>query len=157
MLHRSGGTSCNWGDTRTIFEQADVALVSRSYERIAPRSAALAVSFFTRLHETQPRLRRFFPFDDVDARAVAKELFELVVVQLRSGAQVSWLLERMGRRGLIEGIGAGDVNGIGVCLVAALAEFDASWTTETARAWTNVYEWASAAVRRGAETRRALR
>ena len=136
---------------------ADVALVTHSYERIAARSAALAVSFFARLHETQPRLRRFFPVDDPDARAVAKELFELVVVQLPSDSQVSWLLERMGRRGLLEGIGAGDVKGLGVCLLAALAEFDASWTPETARAWTNVYDWAAAAARRGAEMRRTLR
>ena len=132
----------------------DAALVSASYARVATRGAALTIAFFTRMHETLPRLRHLFPFDDLEKRAVAKELFDLVVGHLSSKSELAELLERMGRRGLLDRVDGKEVAELGVCLVQTLAYFDDGWTSETKEAWESVYTWAVAAAARGARVRR---
>ena len=135
----------------------DVAIVRDSYARIGPRGAALTVTFFARLTERVPRVRRFFPPDDKEKRVLAKDLFDLVVGHLESQLNVRWVLERMGRRGLLDTIAPSDVSAVGGCLLDALAELDESWSPATARAWSRVYDWAATAVVRGAELRRTIR
>jgi len=135
----------------------DVAIVRDSYGRIGPRGAALTIAFFGLLSDRVPRVRKFFPPDDKDKRAVAKDLFDLVVGHLESQLNVRWVLERMGRRGLLDTITPSDVSAVGGCLLDALAELDEAWSPATERAWSRVYDWAASAVVRGAELRRTIR
>jgi hemoglobin-like flavoprotein len=133
----------------------DVALVDASYRRLGTRGPAVSVAFFVRLHEAVPRLRRVFAHDEWEKRAVAKDLFDLVVGHLHAQSDLSALLERLGKRRLLDGVSAREVTAIGSCMLATLSEFDDAWSPEVERAWATIFVWASVAVRRGDRMRRS--
>jgi hemoglobin-like flavoprotein len=132
---------------------ADVALVAGSYRRVEDRGSAASVAFFTRVHEASPRLRRIFPHDDLDKRALAREMFDLVALHLDAQSELQSLLERMGRRGLLDGVSVHEVGAISAALLTTLREFDTAWSDDVERAWATVFAWVLAALRRGARVR----
>lgn len=139
-----------------VISAPHATLVSESFARVHPRASAFTVAFFSRLHAEVPRFRVVFPSKDAAKRALAKEVFDLVVASLHSGDELRQLLERMGRRGLLDGSSEREITAIGSCLLATLADFDVQWSDEIAYAWASIYRWAADAVRRGAVARRSI-
>ena len=135
-------------------DERDVARVRASYRRVEERSSAAAHAFFVRIQGGPLRVRRVFKQDDVDQRTLAKEVFDVVVGHLESPRELRSLLERMGRRGLVDAVSPSDIEAVGAALVATLREFDDEWSTDLARAWIAVWNWSVAAVRRGHAVRR---
>ena len=135
-------------------DDRDVARVIASYRRMEDRAAAAALTFFVRARRGSPRVRRIFRDDDPDQRTLAKGVFDVVVGHLDAPSELRALLERMGRRGLVDSVSPGDIDAIGESLVATLREFDDAWSPEVEAAWRAVYAWAVAAVRRGHGVRR---
>lgn len=136
-------------------DDRDVARVIASYRRIEDRAPAAALAFFVRVQRGSTRVRRAFRSDDVDQRTLAKEVFDVVVGNLGSSRELRALLERMGRRGLVDNVSAGDIDALGAALVATLREFDDAWSAEVEQAWNAVFVWAVGAVRRGHAVRRS--
>ena len=135
-------------------DERDVTRVLASYGRIEDRSSAAARAFFVGIQRGSLRVRRVFKYDDLDQRTLAKEVFDVVVGHLESPRELRSLLERMGRRGLVDTVSAGDIDAIGATLVATLRDFDEGWTSDVEHAWNAVWIWAVAAVRRGHAVRR---
>jgi hemoglobin-like flavoprotein len=135
-------------------DERDVTRVLASYDRIEARSSAVALAFFVNLQHAPTRVRRVFKQDDADQRTLAKEVFDVVVGHLQSPRELRALLERMGRRGLVELVSPSDIDAIGRTLVSTLRDFDESWSSEVEHAWTAIWIWAVAAVRRGHAVRR---
>jgi len=128
-----------------------VLRVDASYARIEGRLPALTHAFWTRLLASQPSLSVQFPASDPDKRAVAASFFGFVVTNLRSTDTLRELLERMGRRGLLNKVQIADVDAIGKSLLATLREFEgASWTVDTAHAWALAVTWITTTIRHGA-------
>lgn len=138
-------------------EALDEGVVTRvlaSYGRVESRSSAVALAFFVSVQRGPLRVRRVFKQDDVDQRTLAKEVFDVVVGHLASPRELRSLLERMGRRGLVDTVSPSDIEAIGAALVATLRDFDEEWSSDVERAWNAVWIWAVAAVRRGHAVRR---
>lgn len=135
-------------------DERDVSRVLASYRRVEPRASAAALAFFVCVQRGPLRVRRIFKQEDVDQRTLAKEVFEVVVRHLESPRELRSLLERMGRRGLVDTVSQSDIDAIGAALVATLREFDESWSAEVEQAWSTIWMWAVAAVRRGHAVRR---
>lgn len=133
---------------------ADVALAVASYRRVEDRGSAASVEFFTRVHEASPRLRRIFPHDDLDKRTLAREMFDLVALHLDAQTELRSLLERMGRRGLLDSVSVREIDAISAALLSVLREFDSAWSDDVERAWDTVFAWVVAALRRGTGVRR---
>ncbi len=135
----------------------DVLRVDESYARIEGRLPALTHVFWTRLLASQPSLAARFPPADRDKRDVAATFFRFVVTNLRSTDTLRVLLERMGRRGLLNGVQIVEVDAIGRCLLATLREFEgSSWTVDTAHAWALTITWITTTIRHGASGNSAL-
>ena len=127
-----------------------IALVEASYARIQYRLDELSLAFCERLTPAHPHLALVFPAEDVEKRQIATSFLGFVVTNLRSADRLGELLERMGRRGLLNGLSAGGVDDIGRSLLAALADLEGDqWQSDTARAWSLVCAWTSALLRRG--------
>ena len=135
-------------------DERDVTCVIASYRRIEDRTSAGALAFFVRVQNGSHRIRRVFKQDDVDQRTLAKDLFEVVVRHLESPRELRALLERLGRRGLVDTVSPSDIDAIGAALVATLAEFDEAWSSDVEQAWMAIWNWTVAAVRRGLAVRR---
>jgi hemoglobin-like flavoprotein len=141
----------------TSSEALDERLVARalaSYRRIEDRASAVSFAFFMRVQVGSPRVRRIFKHDDAEQRTLAKEVFEVVALHLESPRELRYLLERMGRRGLVDAVSASDIDAIGAALITTLAEFDESWSSDVEHAWSSIWIWTVAAVRRGHAVRR---
>ncbi|HEY2365503.1 MAG TPA: hypothetical protein VGH87_03915, partial [Polyangiaceae bacterium] len=89
-----------------------VAQVIASYRRVEGRAAAAALAFFVGVQRGPLRVRRVFRYDDLDQRTLAKEVFDVVVGQLESPRELCALLERMGRRGLVDAVSPSDIDAI---------------------------------------------
>jgi hemoglobin-like flavoprotein len=144
----------NLSAVQSEIDDRDVARVIASHRRIEGRAAAAALAFFVRVQRGPLRVRRVFKQDDVDQRTLAKEVFDVVVGHLESRRELRALLERMGRRGLVDTVSPSDIDAIGAALVATLGEFDEAWSPEVEHAWNAVWIWSVAAVRRGHAVRR---
>jgi hemoglobin-like flavoprotein len=131
-----------------------VSRVLASYARLESRGSAATLAFFMRMQRGSARVQRAFKHDDVDQRTLAKEVFDVVVGHLESPRELRSLLERLGRRGLVDTVSASDIDAIGAALVATLAEFDDAWSSDVELAWNAAWTWAVAAVRRGHAVRR---
>ncbi|HEY2367976.1 MAG TPA: hypothetical protein VGH87_16375 [Polyangiaceae bacterium] len=135
-------------------DEREVSRVLASYRRIEGRSTAAALAFFVRVQRGPLRVRRVFKQDDVDQRTLAKEVFDVAVGHLESPHELRSLLERMGRRGLVDTVSPNDIDAIGAALKETLREFDEAWSAEVDQAWSTIWIWAVAAVRRGHAVRR---
>lgn len=135
-------------------DERDVCRVLASYRRVEDRASAAALAFFVRCTRGPLRVRRLFKQDDVDQRTLAKEVFDVAVGHLESPRELRSLLERMGRRGLVDTVSPSDIEAIGAALVETLTEFDEEWSADVEQAWSKVWIWAVAAVRRGHAVRR---
>lgn len=134
--------------------EREIASVIASYRRIEGRASAVSLAFFVRVQRGPARVRRVFKQDDVEQRTLAREVFVVVIGHLQSPRELRSLLERMGRRGLLESVSSDDVDAIGIALAATLGEFDEAWSPEVEQAWSAVWSWSVAAVRRGHAVRR---
>jgi len=132
----------------------DAALAVASYRRVEERGSAASVAFFARVHGASSRLRRMFPHDDLDKRSLAREMFDLVALHLEAQAELQSLLERMGRRGLLDGVSVQEVGAISASLLTTLREFDNGWSHDVERAWATVFAWVLGTLRRGERVRR---
>jgi len=135
-------------------DERDVARVLDSYHRIEARGSAATLAFFASVQRASSRVRRVFKADDLDQRVLAKEVFDVVVGHLQSPRELRSLLERMGRRGLVDAVSLSDIEAIGAALRETLRDFDEEWSSDVERAWSAVWIWAVAAVRRGHAVRR---
>jgi nitric oxide dioxygenase len=136
-----------------LFE-SEIELVDESYFRVESRLPAMTIAFCERAFEVHPELRTLFPRGDASQRVLAASFLGFVVTNLRSEDRLCELLERMGSRGLLDGVTAFEVEDIGRSFLATLSEFEGSkWTMDTAHAWARVYMWTLAAIRRGARGR----
>jgi hypothetical protein len=135
-------------------DERDVRRVLASYHRVEDRASAVVLAFFGGMQHGSLRLRRTFKLDDLDQRTLAKEVFDVVIGHLEAPRELRSLLERMGRRGLVDAVTASDIAAIGATLVATLRDFDEEWSQDVERAWNAVWVWTVAAVRRGHAVRR---
>jgi hypothetical protein len=125
-----------------------IELVERSHARLGPRRVALSISFCEELAQ-HPRLGAVFPVGDVEKRDLAVSFLDLVATNLRSPDRVGQVLERMGARGLLNGLSLDDVDGITKSFLTALGSFESdAWTRETEHAWTLACAWTIAVIRR---------
>jgi hypothetical protein len=144
----------NLSTVQSDLDERAVAHVIASYRRVEGRAAAAALAFFVGVQRGPLRVRRVLKYDDLDQRTLAKEVFDVVVGQLESPPELRTLLERMGRRGLVDAVSPSDIDAIGVALVATLRDFDEAWSPDVEHAWSTVWSWSVAAVRRGHAVRR---
>lgn len=146
------------GHSQASLPDREIELVRESYARVEDRVVVMAIAFCERLFDVHPNLQHLFPRDDAAKRALAVSVLGFVVTNLGSTNRLRELLERMGTRGLLDGVTALEVDGIGRSFLATLCEFEGPrWTLDTAHAWAVAYAWTSAAIRRGARGRPSMR
>jgi hemoglobin-like flavoprotein len=139
----------------TNLPHIEIALIDESYARLEPHLAALTTAFWTCTTSTEPTLHEALR-GDPKQREVALSLFDFVATNLGSPEVLRELLERMGKRGLLEHVTSEHLDAIGRSLLRTLRDFEgARWTVDTAHAWALAFTWAVHVVRRGDQDRRS--
>ncbi len=128
-----------------------IRLVQHTWEQIRPNAGAVGETFYSRLFERDPSLRKLFRSD---VQAQSRKLVNAVTLATQSLASLERLtpvLHELGRRHASYGVEDRHYSTVGAALLetleAALAD---SFTPAARQAWTATYEVLAETMRRGA-------
>jgi hemoglobin-like flavoprotein len=128
-----------------------VALVKRTFVRVAPDAEVFATTFYARLFELDPALRRLFTSDLDEQGRKLMAMLATAVNGLDDLETISPMLESLGARHTIYGVRSQDYPTLGAALVWTLGEYLGSDFTEDAReAWLKAYDLLAGTMQAGA-------
>lgn len=128
-----------------------IDLVRQSFERVAPCAGKFAGNFYDALFGRQPALRLLFPDDLAAQKKKLVEMLEATIDLLDEPEKLVPVLEESGRRHALYGVRERHYEPVGAALLAALREtLGAAFDTETAAAWTRVFDVLRETMMRGA-------
>ncbi len=116
------------------------ALLQESWARVAPQADDLARTFYGRLFELDPSVRRLFKRDMAAQRRKLIATIGTAVDAVWDLDAIVPILEALGRRHLNYGVRDADYPTVGAALLWALGEhLGPAFTAEVEEAWTAVY------------------
>lgn len=119
-----------------------IALVRTSFELVRPILDQAAMTFYDRLFELDPSLRRLFRSTrEAQAQKLAQAL-AVVVKGLEHPAQLRGAIEAMGRRHTGYGVRPEHYATVGEALIWTLEQgLGPSFTPDVRAAWVDAYSW----------------
>lgn len=129
-----------------------IDLIRNSFSAIAPAASSIAETFYVRLFEMQPSLRRLFSSDlDVQGARLVRAL-GAAIERLEQRDALLPMLHELGRRHVAYGVLARDYDTAGAALLSALdLHLGAAFDAEMRAAWAQAYGEVAAAMQAGAE------
>lgn len=117
-----------------------LALVEKSFARVAPRADELVARFYAELFLANPALREMFPASLEAQQQKLKGALVLAVGNLRKPQVLAPALLAMGERHHTYGARPEHFSAVGAALLSVLREFEGRhFTKATADAWTQAY------------------
>ena len=129
-----------------------IDLIRNSFATIAPAAPHVAETFYARLFDMQPPLRRLFSTDlDVQGARLMRAI-GTAIDRLEQREALLPMLHELGRRHVAYGVIARDYDTVGAALLATLEQYlGAEFDAEMRAAWAQVYGELAAAMQAGAE------
>lgn len=125
----------------------DLALIRASFAAAAADPGALAATFYRRLFEAEPGLRRLFPDDLRPQQGKLAAMLAAVVDGLHDWPALAPAVAALGRRHTALGVRAEHYPPVGAALLAALAERSARpLDAKTRTAWGRAFASLAAAM-----------
>ena len=130
---------------------AQIELIEGSFKKVQPIADQAAQLFYTRLFETNPRLRPLFRGDMVEQGRKLMFMLGVAVASLRRLDQLTPGLEDLGRRHAGYGVQTQDYDTVGSALLWTLEQgLGDAFTPEVESAWGDMYSWVASTMQRGA-------
>lgn len=117
-----------------------IALVTASAGRVAPRLDDVAHDFYGRLFAQHPELREVFPADLALQEKKFAESIDAIVAAIPDFAAFAERSAQLGRIHAAHRISAVAYGIVGPVLVGVLADADPAWDQPTQEAWTTAYD-----------------
>lgn len=118
----------------------EIALVQRSFAKLAPDAEAVAADFYARLFETAPETRPLFKGDMAEQRKKLMATFGIVVSGLSSLESVLPAASALARKHVNYGVKAEHYPPVGAALLWTLEKrLGPDWSPELAAAWTTAW------------------
>ena len=128
-----------------------IALIQSSFEKLAPAAEDLAATFYRRLFELDPTLRRLFQHD---IELQGRKFMTMLVVVVRGLDALDRLLpdvENLGRRHVAYGVYDTHYQTVAVALLWAIQDhLGAHWTPAVGEAWATAYRLLADTMQRAA-------
>jgi hemoglobin-like flavoprotein len=128
-----------------------IALITSSFEKLAPAAEELAASFYGRLFELDPTLQPLFQHD---IALQGRKFMTMLVVVVRGLDTLDRLLpdvENLGRRHVAYGVNDTHYQTVEAALLWAIQErLGAHWTPAIGEAWTTAYRLLADTMQRAA-------
>jgi hemoglobin-like flavoprotein len=140
-----------------LFSRAQIVLLRRSFDRIAPQSGIAAMIFYRNLFTLDPSLRSLFHTTiELQGRKFMDSL-EYAVASLENPQAVISALEAMGRRHVTYGTKPGHYATVVKALLQTLGEcLEKEFTPAVEAAWRRALEFVAETMQRGAAHVHAL-
>ncbi len=136
--------------TRPITDD-QVWLVQESFRKIEPHGPLVGETFYRRLFDTEPDLRRLFPGDVTDQSAKFMAMLTIAVVNLDDLEEIEPSLRDLGRRHAAYGVSNDSYGPVGQALIWTLERgLGADFTPEVRSAWLAAYGALTAPMMAGA-------
>lgn len=118
-----------------------IDLVQQTFALAAPQAKQIATSFYQRLFELDPTLRRLFRGDMSEQGDKLMTMLAFVVHHLRQPEPILGALQRLGERHTHYGVQPQHYAAVGETLLWTLAQhFGPAFTAEVKAAWSAAYQ-----------------
>lgn len=133
-----------------------IALVQRSFDQLAPPTAAFAQQFYQQLFALDPTLRPLFAVDTREQEQSLTVMVTTLVSSLWHPESLTPVLQQLGQRHAGYGVLAANYATAGEALIATLRlQLGQQFTPEVEAAWRVAYSFIAATMQRGS-VRRAV-
>ena len=122
--------------------QAMMAQVQHSWQRIVPIGADAGKLFYQHLFTVDPSLRQLFKGDMEQQAGKLVQMIDVAVSKLNDLSVLLPVLEHLGRRHRGYGVLPAHYHAVGVALLLTLAQgLGGAWTPEVSTAWEKTYDF----------------
>jgi hemoglobin-like flavoprotein len=128
-----------------------IELVQESFNLVAPALESAAMTFYDRLFQLDPSLRRMFHSPQEDQARKLGHVLTIVVKGLSRPQQILGAVEELGRRHPVYGVRAEHYATVGAVLLWTLQTgLGDAFTSEVREAWTCAYMFLSSTMQQAA-------
>jgi hemoglobin-like flavoprotein len=128
-----------------------IALVQSSFQKVQPILGPATMTFYDRLFELDPSLRRLFRSPREEQALKLGQALTIVVTSLDRPDQIRGAVEALGRRRVGYGVRDGHYTTVGLALLWTLEQgLGDAFTPEVRDAWSTAYGWLAFTMQRAA-------